>query len=97
MEFLTFLAADFRHGSGRRKVALEDDKVAVFFDRILDRTHDRLALRVRFEWREVLFERFARDREAIPVKQAFGKEGLHHRNDAADIDEFAHQKTTTGF
>ena len=69
--------------------------MAVFFDRILDRANDLLAFRIGLKGSEVLFERLAGDREAITVEQSLRKQGLHHWHNAADGDQFGHQKTAT--
>ena len=70
--------------------------MAVFFDRILDRANDLLALRVGLKGSEVLFERLAGDREAITVEQSLRKQGLHHWHNAADGNQLGHEKTATG-
>ena len=95
-EFLALLAADFCYGTLRRQVTLEDHKVAVLFDRILDGANNLLALRIWFKWSQVLLECFPSDSQAIAMEQALGEEGFHEWHDAADGYQLGHEKTPAG-
>ncbi len=47
-EAQAFLAGNFRDRAFGGEVAVEDDEVAVLLDRLVERTNDRLAVRIRF-------------------------------------------------
>ena len=53
-EPLPFLAADLRDGAVGREVAVQDDQVAVLFDRIVESAHDILAGRIGRRVRQIL-------------------------------------------
>ena len=90
-EFFAFFAGNFRHGPAGCEVAVEDDEMAVFLDRIFERPDDLLAFGVGLERREVLLEGLAGHGEAVAVEQAGREELLHERNDTADGDKFGHE------
>ena len=86
-----FLTGDLGDGSLGSKVSLEDDEMALGFDRIGKRTDDLLILRIRFEGGKILFERLAGDGHAIAMQESRFKQHLHHRHDAPDLDQLRHE------
>ena len=66
-EARAFFAADFRHCSLGREVAVEDDEMPGRFDRIVQWPDDRLARGIRRGVAHVFRERLACDRQAIAV------------------------------
>src|SRR5690606_17715468 len=93
----TFLAGDFSNRTFGREVAVEDDKVTVFLDRIIERADDLLAGRIRFHVLERLGHGFAGDGEAIAVEQSRIEQRFHQRTNTADGNESAHAVFAAGF
>ncbi len=79
-----------------REVAVENDEVAVGFDRVAERADDLLALWIGFHALEIFGDGLASDGHAIAVEEALLEKHFHERDDAADGDELTHQKAAAG-
>ena len=90
LELEAFFSGNLGDRSPWGKIALEDNKVALRFNRVGDLADDLLSLGVGFEGGEVLAKGLARDGHAVAVEESCCKQFLHHRHDAADLDELRH-------
>ena len=92
LEAQSFFAGDFRDRTFGREVAVKNDQVAVFFDRIVERSDDGLAGWIRLpHLASVSAMVLAGDGQAIAVQQAGVQQHFHQRTNAANRDQFGHE------
>ena len=91
LEAEAFPARDFGDGALRGQVAVKDDQMAVLLDRIGEGADDFLQRRIGRHGGQILRQGFAGDGQAAAVQQTGVQQGLHHRLDAADGDQFGHE------
>ena len=95
-EAQSFFAGDFCDCPFRGEVAVKNDDVTVFFDRLVERLNDGLTGRIRLHAGERLGHGLAGDGEGVAVEQAGVEQRLHEWTDAADGDEFGHDMFAAG-
>ncbi len=91
-----FFATDFGDGSTGGEISVENHDVAIAFDGVIEGADDFLALGIGFYAFEIFGDGFAGDGHAMAVKETGVEEGAEEWADAADGDEFAHQKASAG-
>ena len=90
-EDFTFLTGNFCDRPTLGEVAVKHAQVAVFFERIIQRTNDLLAFGIRLgEFLKVLAHGATGHGHAITVQQPGIEQHLHQWHGAADADEIGH-------
>ena len=65
-----FFAGNFSHRAFGCEIAMQNNQMAVLFNRVVEGVHDILRFRIGFHLRQILRQGFAGDGHAIAMQQA---------------------------